>query len=298
MPELSGVPAFVHVAEQRSFREAARILGVTPTAVSKAVAQLESRLGARLLHRTSRTVMPTPEGASYLRHCREALDRLQAGEDEITQAAQVARGPVAVSTSFVLGRTIVSGLPRLLARHPRIELRFSFTDRDVALAEEEIDVAVRIGPLGDSALVGRRLRATRWVTVASPSYLARSAELRDLTDLPDHTCLRFARPAGGVADWRFWVDGAFVTERSPAAILFDQGDLLVDAAAAGLGVVQAFDFMVEERIRRRELVEVLQRFAAPGPPIHALTLPGRSQVPKVRAVVDFLAEVLGPASAA
>ena len=293
MPELVGVPAFVHVAEQKSFRAAARILGVTPTAVSKAVSRLEERLGTRLLYRTSRHVSLSPEGEVYLTHCRDALDRLQAGEDELTRSAQVARGPVAVSLSSVMGRPVVTALHRLLTRNPRISLQLSFTDRDVGLAEEEIDIAVRVGALADSSLVGRRLRTPRWSTVAAPAYLARAGEIRDWTDLSGHACLRFARPAGGVADWRFEVDGEQVVHRSDSALLLDRGDLLVDAAAAGLGVVQAFDFMVEERVRRGELVEVLRHQAATGPPVHALTLPGRNRVPKVRAVLDFLAEVFG-----
>ncbi len=298
MPQMAGVPAFVHVGEQCSFRAAARILGITPTAVSKAVSRLEERLGVQLLYRTSRHVSLTPEGEVYLVHCRQALDRLQAGEDELTRSAQVAQGRVSASMSFVMGRPVVTNLHRLISRYPRITVALSFTDREVNLSEEEIDVAVRIGPLPDSGLIGRRLREPRWTTVAAPSYLARAGEIRDWRDLEQHACLRFARPSGGVADWRFLVGGEAVVFRSESAILLDQGDLLVDGAAAGLGVVQAFDFMVEERIRRGELVEVLRHQSAPGPPVHALTLPRRNRVPKVRALLDFFSEVFGTAATA
>lgn len=290
MPELSGIPSFVHVAEQRSFRAAARIVGLTPAAVSKAISRLEARLGTQLLLRSSRHVVLTPEGEAYLRHCRAALDHLQAGEDDLTRAAQVAQGSVAVSMSAVLGRPVVAGLARLLSRHPRISVALSFTDREVRLAEEEIDVAVRIGALADSSLVGRRLRTPRWATVASPSYLARAGEVTSVEDLARHRCLVFARPAGGVADWRFEGVDPY---RPPSALRFDRGDLLVDAAIAGLGVVQAFDFMVEDAVRAGALVEVLAERAAMGPPIHALTLAGRREVPKVRAVLDFVEEILG-----
>lgn len=292
MAELAGVPAFVHVAEQRSFRAAARILGITPTAVSKAVSRLEERLGTRLLHRSSRHVALTAEGEVYLRHCRAALDRLQAGEDELTRAAQVAEGTVAVSMSSVLGGPIVRGLSRLLSRHPRISVALSFTDREVRLAEEEIDVALRIGTLPDSAMVGRRLRTPRWATVAAPSYLARVGEPRRVEELADHLCLVFARPAGGVADWQFADAPPF---RAPAPLRMDRGDLLVEAAVAGLGVVQAFDFMVEADLREGRLVELFAERAVAGPPIHALTLAGRQEVPRVRAVLDFTEEILGRA---
>ncbi len=290
MAELAGVPAFVHVAEQRSFRAAARILGITPTAVSKAVSRLEARLGARLLHRSSRHVALTPEGEVYLRHCRAALDRLQAGEDELTRAAQVAEGTVAVSLSPVLGGPIVGGLARLASRYPRLSLTLSFTDREVRLAEEEIDVAVRIGSLVDSTLIGRRLRTPRWATVAAPSYLARAGEPRRVEELAAHACLVFARPAGGVTDWQLADAPAF---RPAAALRMDRGDLLVEAAVAGLGIVQAFDFMVEAHLREGRLVELFEDRAALGPPMHALTLAGRQEVPRVRAVLDFIEEILG-----
>ncbi len=293
MPELVGVPAFVHVAEQQSFREAARRLGVTPTAVSKAVSRLEERLGVKLLLRTSRHVSLTAEGEVYLRHCRAALDRLQAGEDELTQASQVARGSVTVSLSPVLGQVVVSALPRLVGRCPDLRVALSFADRAVGLVEEEVDVAVRIGALPDSALVGRRLATLRWATVASPSYLARAPALRRWQDLACHDTLRFARPSGGVADWVFRDGGEAVSWGGEGSVVLDRGDRLVDAAVAGLGVAQVFGFMAAEAVRRGELVEVLAHQAAEGPPVHALTLAGRNRVPRVRAVLDFLGDVLG-----
>lgn len=291
------VEPFVHVAEKLSFRAAAGHLGVTPTAVSKAVAALEEELGVRLLNRTSRRVALTPEGEVYLRHCREALDRLQAGRDLVTRAAQVAQGRLKVSLSFALGRPVVAALPRLLARYPRVRVHLSFSDHAVGLVEEEVDVVLRTGDLGDSALVGRRLRAPRWVTVASPHYLAREGEPKDLAELVAHTCLQFTRPSGQVAGWQFVERGGgeappFIAER---AVLLGHGDLLVDAAVAGLGLAQVYDFMVAEALRRGELVEVLPDHSAPGPPIHALCLPGRQRVPKIRAFVEFAVEVFGVA---
>ena len=295
MSVFSRVEPFVHTAEKLSFRAAASELGVTPTAVSKAVAALEAELGVRLLNRTSRHVALTPEGEVYLRHCRDALDRLRAGRDLVTHAAKVAQGRVKVSMSYVLGRPVVGALHRLVGRYPRIQLHLAFSDVATNLVEQDVDVALRVGALTDSALVGRRLGVPRWVTVASPNYLARSGEPRASADLAAHTCLQFARPSGRVAAWRFASTGGdeappFVAERP---ILFDHGDLLVDAAAAGLGVAQVFDFMVRGHVRRGELVEVLPHLSAEGPPIHALCLPGRQRVPKIRAFMDFAVEVLG-----
>ncbi|MEM6785883.1 MAG: LysR family transcriptional regulator [Myxococcota bacterium] len=289
MPRLTGVPSFVQVAERQSFRAAARALGVTPTAVSKAVARLEDHLGVQLLRRTSRSVTLTPEGARYLAHCRAALARLVAGEEELTQATRVARGVVRASLSVALGRIVVPGLPRLRERHPRLELELSFRDEEVSVASDDVDVAVRIGALVDSALVARRLRTTRWVTVASPHYLARSAPLRTPSDLAAHQCLRFARPGGGLADFRFR-SGSVAVGRN---VVLDHGDLLVDAAVAGLGVTQAMGFMVAAPLARGDLVAVLAEEGVAGPPLHALTLRTRARMPRVRALLDFFGETFG-----
>jgi len=293
IPILVGVPAFVEVAEHLSFRSAARVLGVTPTAVSKAISRLEARLGVKLLHRTSRHVALTPEGEVYLAPCRDALDRLRAGEDEVTRSAKLVRGPLRVSLSFVLGRLVIASLPRFSSRHPHVQIHLSFTDREVRLAEEKVDVAVRIGTLADSALVVRKLATTRWATVASPTYLARAGAIEDYTDLARHRCLQFARPLGGVTEFAFQTsDGATtVTHRPTSPLVVDQGDLLLHAAIQGLGVAQVFDFMAAPHVAKGELVEVLRHQAAPGPAVHALTLPHQNRVRKNRAFIDFLADV-------
>ncbi len=220
---------------------------------------------------------------------------LSAAQDELDASADAVRGAVKISLSFVLGRLVTESLGRLLSRYPQVRVELSLTDREVSLVEEEVDVALRIGTLEDSSLIAKKLRATRWVTVASPSYLARTPAIERYQDLDAHRCLRFSRPGGGVAEWQFVpAEGAApVAYRSDSAVLIDQGDLLLHAAASGLGVVQALDFMVEEHLERGELVEVLAHQAAPGPDIHALTLPSRGRVPRVRAIVDLLAEILG-----
>jgi DNA-binding transcriptional LysR family regulator len=197
----SGIEPFVAVAETRSFRAAAARLGVSTAAVSKAVRKLEDELGVPLLQRTTRHVSVTPEGEALLVHAREALDRLLAGLDRVARARGLAEGPLRVSVSPVLGRLVVGALPRLLQRHPGLVPDLSVTDRVVSLAEDEVDVAVRIGRLDDSSLIAHRLRPPRWVTVASPAYLARRGEPRAPFDLADHACLKYATLRGGVVEW-------------------------------------------------------------------------------------------------
>ena len=286
----SGIEHFVAVAETLSFRKGAARLGLSPAAVSKAVARLEQDLGVRLLSRNTRSVTLTPEGRIFLSHSRQALDALQAGRDAVCAARALAEGTSRVSASPVLARPLVDALARLRSRHPRIEVELCLTDRLARLVEDEVDVAVRLGPLEDSALIARRLRSPRWATVASPAYLARQGTPRSPDALGTHACLGFLHPAGGVAPWQF----AGSQHQAPhCSMRLDSGEHLVTAAVAGMGVAQVFDFMVAGHIAEGRLVEVLDEHATSGPPLHALWRPGRQKVPRVRALLDVLVEVLG-----
>lgn len=296
MSEFAGIEAFVHTAEQLSFRGAARRLGITPAAVSKAVAKLEARMSVQLLERTSRKVALTPEGASYLRHCRAALDALQAGRDSVSQASGVPQGRLVVSIPYILGGSLVALLPRLLSRHPKLEVDLRATDRYVSLLEEGVDVAVRIGELDDSALVARRLRSPRWVTVAAPAYLARhpAGPPRTPADLREHVCLKFAS-GGSDVPWRFSpsAGGSGEIVKLPTSHRLDQGELLVGAALRGVGVAQVFDFLVDTHLAEGRLVELLAHQSAAGPPVHALCRGGRQRTPRIRVFIDLLVESFG-----
>jgi LysR family transcriptional regulator for bpeEF and oprC len=294
MDLFSGVLPFLHTAEERSFRKAAAHLGVTTAAISKAVARLEAELGVTLLHRTSRHVSLTPEGAAFLEHCREAVARMQSGRELVAQAQKVAEGELKVSLPLILGRAVVPELGRLASRHPRLSFNLSLTDRFTRLVEEGVDVAVRIGELEDSSLVSRTLRVPQWVTVASPAYLGRHGLPRHYKELERHACLKFVTPSGTTREWSFRDRrGARpLTVRTPDAFRIDHGELMVETAVAGLGICQAFDFMVAEHLRSGRLVEVLAPYATQGPPIRALCLPRRHATPRVRVFLDFLHQVL------
>jgi len=280
-----GVLPFVRVAEEGSFRGAAVRLGVTPAAVSKAIARLERELGAALFQRTSRTVTLTPEGAAFLPRCRDALASLEAGRAIVSAARRRPRGEVHLSLPFILGDLVIPALPELSARHPALSFRVSMTDRLVRLADERVDVAVRIGPLPDSTAVARRLRATRWVTVAAPALVGRWGEPTRPEELAAMPCLRFVAPNGRARPFVF-ADGGELDVDGPLVI--DQGEHLLRAAVAGLGVAQVLDFMVGEHLRAGRLVELLPAVAATGPEVHALSPPERSRTPNARALVEFL----------
>jgi DNA-binding transcriptional LysR family regulator len=290
-----GVLPFVATAEERGFSRAARRLGVTTAAISKAVAKLETELGVRLLNRSSRHVALTPEGSAYLERCRAALLEMKAGREVLARARAVVEGTLTVSLSIILGRSIVRALPELQARWPALTVRLSLTDRIARLLEENVDVAVRIGELEDSSLRAKKLKTPRWVLAASPSYLARRGTPRSVEALADHDAVLFVGPKGSVVHWTLRPTRAARPRpvKMTPALLIDNGDLLIEAAAAGLGLCQTLDFMIEGQLREGRLVEVLAEHACAGPPIHALCLPGHEKTPKVRVFFDFLDDVLG-----
>ena len=290
----AGVLPFARVAEERSFRRAAERLGVTAAAVSKAVLKLEDALQVKLLVRTSRSVALTPEGEQFYSRCRDAISSVQAGRELLTESQRQPAGELKLTVPFVLGRLVTLELPVLAARYPRLSFRLSTTDRFVRLAEEGVDVAVRIGTLSDSSLVATRLRTSRWVTVASPAYLAQRGTPREPGELHAHSCLQFLATDGRPRDWSFVEprSRAVVTAKVKGRALMDQGEHLLTAAETGLGIAQLFDFMVAEQLERGLLIEVLAPWAAAGPPIHAVATPERAKAPAVRALLQHVSETL------
>jgi len=285
-----GLVPFLATAEARSFSQAARTLGVTVSAVSKTVAKLEAELGVRLLHRTSRRVTLTSEGEAFLPICREAVERARAARNTVAAIQRAPRGVLRVSMPLPLGPIVVPALPRLLVPNPGLAVQAVVTDRNVRLADENIDVAIRIGEVADSRLVRTALRSPRIVTAAAPSYLARRGTPARPDALAEHAALAFVNPAGRPRPFVFAQHRPVMPRGS---ITTDHGDSLVAAAVAGAGVVQAFDFMLAPALAAGQLIEILAEHAAPGPPMSALCAPGRSSSPKIRAFVTFAAELFG-----
>lgn len=274
-----GVVPFVAVAEERSFRRAAARLGVSPAAVSKAVRVLEERVGLTLLVRDARAVTLTVEGKVLFDRCREAVAAVDGAREAIEPARSVPTGELVVSVPFVASSLLAPGLALLHGRYPRLSFRVMVTDKLTKLAEESVDVAVRVGPLAESSLVARRLRRTRMVTVASPNYLARRGRPRSLDDLERHDCLVLVAPNGRPRPWLF----ASGPRPVPATLLVDYGPSLLDTALAGLGIAQLFDYMADELIRDGRLVLVLPDEIADGPDVHAVCAPGRRAAARTRA---------------
>lgn len=179
-------------------------------------------------------------------------------------------------------------LPTLFLKHPALTVEVILTDRFVQLADENIDVAVRIGTVDDTQCIGHRLRMLRLVTVASPGYLKKHGVPRVPSDLARHNCLKYVLASGLDRPWLFGSAGAVSALKVEGTFKADHGEALLAAVVAGIGLVQAPDIMVADEIDRGQLVEVLPMHAAPGPPLTALCAPGRHHSPKVRVFVELL----------
>jgi DNA-binding transcriptional LysR family regulator len=198
-------------------------------------------------------------------------------------------GQLVVSVPFVIAALVPPALAVLRARHPRLTFRLAVTDKLARLGEEPVDVALRVGSLSDSALVARKLRDTRLVVVASPTYLARAGTPRQLADLDAHDCLVTLAPSGKPHPWQFRSGPRPVRP----LLALDHAPSLVDAVMAGMGVAQVLDFMVDGLVRSGRVTQLFADVVAPGPAIHAVCAPGRKATPRVRAAFDAFASAFG-----
>ncbi len=284
---------FSAVVASGSLSAAARALGLTPSAVSRVVARLEARLGVRLVVRTTRALALTPEGEAYHRSAQRILRDLDEAEREVAEQA-APRGRLRVSAALAHGRLyVVPLLGEFLERYPGITVDISLTDTIIDLVEERADVAIRFGPLPDSALVARRLGESGRSIIASPAYLARHGTPRIPEDLLNHNCMGFnfrrAEPL-----WPFRRDGRDYTLDLPGNIEANNGETLVQLAREGVGIARVGTFHVAEDIVSGRLVSLLDEFN-PGDreAIHALFVGGATMPARVRVFIDYLAEKLG-----
>lgn len=272
------VELFCAVVEAGSFTAAARALGLTPAAISRAIAKHEAALGALLFRRTTRSMQLTDEGRAYFERCREGLALLEAAERAVAEGESSPRGVVRVSAPTTyghhrLGRFIAA----FVARYPEVDVELHVENRNVDFVTEGYDLAIRMGELGDSSLVARRLEDAAVGVFASPDYVARRGKPRAVEDLERHVLLGFVRPSTGrVLPWIFRERSGEPFEIAPRASLRAAGDPLacVTLARAGAGLVQCFRFLVEAELASSALVEVLPKFAHRTRPFTLLQPPG------------------------
>lgn len=291
MNNFSDIVAYVRVVEAHSFVAAAQTLGMSPSAISKAVSRLEERLGARLLNRTTRSLSLTDVGSSFYERCRDALGQLDHAESEVSESRGVPRGRLRVDVPVSLGRRlIVPALPRFIAQYPEISVQMSMNDRVVDLVQEGIDAALRVGNLSDSSLIARRIAQLRGVTCASPEFIERYGEPRDPTELkPEHCITMFKLGNNQTRAWLFR-KGETEHQVTPAARLsFSDPESAVQAAVSGAGFVRALDFTVEAQVAAGLLRPVLQDWNdGAGWPISVVYPQHRQPTAKIRAFIDFV----------
>nr|WP_086492194.1 LysR family transcriptional regulator [Novosphingobium panipatense] len=281
---------FSTVAAEGSFSAAGRLLGLTPSAVSRTVDRIEARLGVRLLLRTTRALSLTAEGQAYLGAARRILADLDDAEQAIADRG-TPRGRLRISVSHAHGRlTVVPLLGEFARRYPHILVDIGVTDQLVDVAAGEADVAIRFGPLADSALTARKLGENRRVIVAAPAYLARHGTPQVPEDLHGHNCLNFNfRRAEPV--WPFRRDGRDYALSVRGTLEANNGETLGQLAADGVGITRVGRFSVVDEIASGRLVPILEDFN-PGDVelIHAVFAGGANMPARVRVFVDYLSE--------
>lgn len=278
------------VAEQGSLSGAARVLGLTPSSISRIITRIEGRIGTRLLLRTTRAITLTAEGEAYLRGARRILADMAEVEDAITDQG-APRGRLRVSAALAHGRlSIVPLVAAFSARYPAIVVDLRLEDEVVDILGGQADVAIRFGQLADSPLTARLIGSIGEVIVASPDYLARHGTPRVPQDLLNHNCLRF-NFRRAAPDWPFRVDGRDFSLQVAGTIEGNSGEVLSQLAKLGAGIARIGAFSVADDLASGHLVPLLEAYN-PGDqePTHAVFVGGAAMPARVRAFVDFLVE--------
>lgn len=284
--------AFSRVAELGSFTRAADELGLSRAMVTTHVQRLERRYGLRLLNRTTRKVAVTPAGADYLDHCRRVFAELAAAEETLRLSRERPTGRLCVDVPGSFGRHILlPRLPDFLARYPGIDLELRFNERVVDLARENVDLAVRAGTVADPNLVAQRISGSRWITCASPEYLARNGRPQAIADLADHVLIG-SIPSGGTQPrpWLFAGDAA-----PPKPLQFrvkvNEAEAVMLAAARGVGITQTMDLLAARELVDGNLTIVLAEHTRLGPPLSIVHTPAAQRLARVRVFSAFLREL-------
>lgn len=294
MDRLSGMAVFVRVVEEESFSAAARVLGLSKSAVSKQVAALEDRLGARLLNRTTRRLSLTDAGVAFYDRAQRIVADAEEAEAAVSQLSATPRGVLRVNAPVSFGvQHLGPVLPEFMDAHPDLSVELTLNDRFVDLVEEGFDVAVRIGRLPDSSLIARRLAPLRRVVVASPAYVAAHGAPQQPEDLRDHACLLYAYLLRGDAWALRGPEGRAVEVRVDGRLRANNGDVLRAALLGGMGVAYMPSFLVGNDLAEGRLVRLLPEWQDDSAGIYAVHPHARLVPPKVRAFVDFLAERYG-----
>lgn len=290
---------FAKVVETGSFSAAAELLDMSPSAISKLVSRTEGRLGVQLFKRSTRSMALTAEGREFYASCARILQEIEDAELSVSQGFSQVRGTLRVNTSLPFGQHyLVPLLAEFRALYPEVVIDISLTDSKVELQRDEVDVAIRMGPLHDATFRARKLGSSRKAVVAAPSYLARHPAPRVPADLSRHDCLNFDFRRS-LDEWPFMVDGKLVHLAVDGAMQTNNGETMRQLTLQGLGVSRLGMFHVFDDIRRGDLVELLPAYNAGDiEEVTVIYLNQKHIPPRIRAFIDFVAERLGPVLAA
>jgi DNA-binding transcriptional LysR family regulator len=285
MDRVDGIAVFAEVAERGSFAAAARQLNRSPAAVTRAVAELEARLGVRLLNRTTRAVSMTEAGQRFLAGAQRVLADLREIEQAAVGQGDAPRGELRVTAPIVFGRRHVLPLvTEFLGRFPEVAIRLALLDRSVDLVEEGFDVAVRIGELSDTSAIATRVGAVRRMVIAAPAYLERRGQPMTPNELVSHDVVSFAG-IDGVARWAF---GGDIEAPIRPRLIVSTAEAAIDAAVSGFGITRVLSYQIGDALARQSLVRLLREHEPADVPIHLVYPDGRHPPPKLRAFIDFV----------
>lgn len=291
----SEMAAFVRVVDSKGFSAAAPALGLTPSAVSKLVTRLETRLGVRLLQRTTRALHLTEEGEAFYATARRIVGEIEMLESQIGGRSKTPHGLLRVTTSLAFStHQLAPVIAEFLERYPRLQLELMPTDRVVDMIEEGVDIAIRIGRLADTSFMARKIGEDIRLVCASPSYLQHCPAPAHPEDLKRHACI-VSRDRTYLNRWPFRIDGQIHEIEVGGRVAVTEGEAQMRLAQQGLGIVRLTRLTVAGAIKTGELVSLLDAFRAEDPiPIHAVYPHRRHLAPKVTAFIDFIREKFSP----
>lgn len=291
MNQLEDMQIFVTTVDAGSFTTASEKLGLSKQFVSRRVMALEARLGVRLLNRTTRRLHVTDVGREYYARAARILEDVSDAELSVSSRGASPKGTLRVTAPMSFGTMHLGAvLPAFLLRYPAVTVELDLNDRTVDLLREGYDMAIRIGRLQDSTLVARSLAPTQMVTCCSPAYLQGRGAPATPQDLGEHDCLLYGHSRG--VEWIFHEHGKPLPVPVSGRLLANNGEIVRDAAIAGLGIAWQPSFIVGEALRDGRLVTILDDYAAPPMAVHAVYPQHRQASLVIRAFVDFLGEML------
>jgi LysR family transcriptional regulator for bpeEF and oprC len=293
MDRLQAMQVFTRVVDTNSFTRAAETLDLPRASVTTIIQNLEAFLGTRLMHRTTRRLSLTPDGAAYYERCVRILADVEETEASFQSGNKKPHGKLRIDMPGSIGRLLViPSLCEFHTRYPDIDLQLGLTDRPVDLLQEGVDCVVRVGALQDSSLVARRIGLFEGVTCAAPDYIQRAGMPASLEDLENHKAVNyFSSRTGRTIDWAFMVDGKEVEVKMKSIVSVNDADAYVTCGLEGFGLIQPALFMVLPHLRSGQLVEVLPELKPLPMPISAVYPHSRHLSPKVRVFVDWIAEL-------